>query len=247
MSLSPAALIVLNRAADRDDKLLEFSRKLPTAARHKMIDALLRDGMIIETKGDYRMGAGSTLFADTAANLLRTTLRITIDGRRTIGRIDADDAAPAAQVAPIADPDTTVAQEAAAVADALDAAPVAPTARGTLRAAAVAVLAAYDANNHICDVEPLAGAIANLRTFLHAATPRAEGTPRAPREGTKQETVLVLLRRDEGATTEQIAGATGWASHTVRAFLVGLKKKGHGVASSKAPEKGAPTVYRIAA
>ena len=58
MSLSPAATIVLARAAAHPDHHLEFHRKLPTAARHKMIDALLRDGMIAETVGDYRNGAG---------------------------------------------------------------------------------------------------------------------------------------------------------------------------------------------
>ena len=33
MSLSPAATIVLTRAAERPDRRLEFYRKLPTAAR----------------------------------------------------------------------------------------------------------------------------------------------------------------------------------------------------------------------
>ena len=45
MSLSPAATIVLARAAERTDRRLEFHRKLPTGGRLKMIDALLRDGL----------------------------------------------------------------------------------------------------------------------------------------------------------------------------------------------------------
>ncbi len=63
MSLSPTAMIVLTRAAERPDHRLEFHRKLPTAARHKMIDAMLRDGLIVETLGDYRLGDGATLIA----------------------------------------------------------------------------------------------------------------------------------------------------------------------------------------
>ena len=47
MSLSPAATIVLTRAAERPDHRLEFHRKLPTGGRHKMIDALLREGLIV--------------------------------------------------------------------------------------------------------------------------------------------------------------------------------------------------------
>ena len=62
-----------------------------------------------------------------------------------------------------------------------------------------------------------------------ARTPRAPGAPRKPREGTKQEQVLAMLRRPEGATVAQIAEATGWAQHTVRGFFAGLKKKGHAV------------------
>jgi hypothetical protein len=52
MSLSPAATIVLTRAAERPDRLLKFDRKLPTGGRHKIIDALRRDGLVAETQGD---------------------------------------------------------------------------------------------------------------------------------------------------------------------------------------------------
>jgi len=62
-----------------------------------------------------------------------------------------------------------------------------------------------------------------------ARIPREPGTARKPREGTKQEQVLAMLRRPEGATVARIAEATGWAQHTVRSFSAGLKKKGHAV------------------
>ena len=54
--------------------------------------------------------------------------------------------------------------------------------------------------------------------------------PRKPREGTKREVVLAMLRRPGGATVAQIAEATGWAPHTVRGFFAGLKKNGVQVA-----------------
>lgn len=39
-----------------------------------------------------------------------------------------------------------------------------------------------------------------------------------------------MLRRPEGATAAQVSKATGWATHTVRGFFAGLKKKGIEVA-----------------
>jgi hypothetical protein len=64
-----------------------------------------------------------------------------------------------------------------------------------------------------------------LRSALTRRGTRATGAPRKPREGTKQEVVLAMLRRPEGATVAQIAEATGWAQHTVRGFFAGLKKR----------------------
>ena len=65
-----------------------------------------------------------------------------------------------------------------------------------------------------------------------------------------------MLRQTEGATVAQIAEATGWASHTVRGFLAGLKKKGIKVEAlervkmvgpNKEGAKGSYTVYAAAA
>ena len=112
--------------------------------------------------------------------------------------------------------------------DALDTAHTAP--RASLRdaaAAAAAVLEEWDDRDN--QQYGLPQASERLRIAL-AAKPgrpaRDPSTPRKPREGTKQQAVLTMLRRDEGATVAQIAEATGWASHTVRGFLAGLKKKG---------------------
>ncbi len=130
--------------------------------------------------------------------------------------------------------------------------------RGNLRDAAVALLAAWDdQDNRDTDIiAALEAPIATLRTLLAEKAPRPEGTPRKPREGTKQDAVLTMLRRAEGATVAQIAEATGWASHTVRAFLAGLKKKGikvdtlervRMVGPNKEGAKGSFTIYHMAA
>ena len=264
MSLSPAATIVLTRAAERRDRRLEFHRKLPTGGRHKMIDALLRDGLIAETQGDYRLGDGALLIEDSVTGLMLTTLALTDAGLRAINLDPADtDATPdtGATVAPTAAYDSAVAQEAMAVADALDAATAAPTprdtARTTLRHAAANLLAAWDdQDNRDTDIiVALEAPMATLRTLLAENASRTDATPRKPREGTKKEAVLNMLRRAEGTTIAQIAEATGWARHTVRGFLAGLKKKGIKVTTlervrmvgpNKEGAKGSFTIYAVA-
>ena len=69
-------------------------------------------------------------------------------------------------------------------------------------------------------------------------------TVAAPRQ-TKQQIMIDLLRRPEGATIEEIANATEWQSHTVRGAMSGaLKKKlGLAITSEKVEERG--RVYRI--
>jgi Protein of unknown function (DUF3489) len=61
----------------------------------------------------------------------------------------------------------------------------------------------------------------------------------------KQDEVIAMLRRPEGATVDEVVNATGWQRHTVRGVFSGtLKKKlGLTVASVK-EERG--RVYRIA-
>ena len=110
----------------------------------------------------------------------------------------------------------------------------AATPRTSLRDTAAAILAAWDDQaarfgTHDGDlIGALDAPMAALRILLAgkpARAPREAGAPRKPREGTKQEQVLAMLRRPEGATVAQIAEATGWAQHTVRGFFAGLKKR----------------------
>ena len=55
----------------------------------------------------------------------------------------------------------------------------------------------------------------------------------AEKPQSKAALVLDLLRRDSGATLEQLVAATGWLPHTTRAALTGIKKKGHALRSDK--------------
>jgi hypothetical protein len=84
------------------------------------------------------------------------------------------------------------------------------------------------------------------KTAGPAADSAAGPAPRQTRAGTKQEQLIAMLRRTEGATIDQIVTALGWAPHTVRgAFAGALKKKlGLTVSSEKVDARG--RVYRIA-
>ena len=61
---------------------------------------------------------------------------------------------------------------------------------------------------------------------------------------TKASMVLTLLRREHGATLEELVSATGWLPHTTRAALTGLRKKGHAIEKAKRDDQ---TCYRVVA
>jgi len=63
-----------------------------------------------------------------------------------------------------------------------------------------------------------------------------------PAPARKIDTVVALLRRQEGATLEELTSATGWQPHSARAVLTGLRKKGHALEKSKRDDM---TCYRI--
>jgi hypothetical protein len=212
-------------------------------------------------------------------------LKITDDGLRAIGldpnagdareedeqsaeaiaRRNAARRAAAEAAATVADTAPTGAEDAAPEVEddpapaAAQAAPT-PAPRANLRDAAAAVLAAWDdeANRETDMIAALDGPMQALRAALAGAPPRTArepGAPRKPREGTKQEQVLALLRREEGATIAQICEATGWQQHTVRGFFAGLKKRQgisviaaeriRQVGPNKEGAKGSFTIYRV--
>lgn len=50
---------------------------------------------------------------------------------------------------------------------------------------------------------------------------------------TKVSQVIELLKRGDGASLEEMSSLASWLPHSTRAFLTGLKKKGHDVSSDK--------------
>jgi hypothetical protein len=61
----------------------------------------------------------------------------------------------------------------------------------------------------------------------------------------KQDVVIAMLRRPEGATVDEVASATGWQRHTVRGVFSGTAKKKLGLILASAQEERG-RVYRIA-
>ena len=70
--------------------------------------------------------------------------------------------------------------------------------------------------------------------------------PSDAKRPSKQDAVIAMLRRPEGATVAEVASATGWQRHTVRGVFSGTLKKKLGLSLASAQEERG-RVYRIAA
>ena len=68
--------------------------------------------------------------------------------------------------------------------------------------------------------------------------------PMSPRSGTKIAAVIELLQRSDGATIAELAVTTGWLTHTTRAALTDLRKRGYAIAIDRT-DKLRGSVYRI--
>jgi hypothetical protein len=82
-----------------------------------------------------------------------------------------------------------------------------------------------------------------LPTTAHTAPHTPAPAPFA--KTSRQDTLLGLLRRPEGATIADMTDATGWQAHSVRGALSGIigKKLGLKVESEKLADRG--RVYRL--
>jgi biotin operon repressor len=72
---------------------------------------------------------------------------------------------------------------------------------------------------------PDAGAAANAQVLELTTT----AEPKAPRANTKIQRLLEMLTTGTGASLDEMVEATGWQSHTVRAAMTGLRKRGYEV------------------
>ncbi len=64
------------------------------------------------------------------------------------------------------------------------------------------------------------------------------------RAGTKQATLIDMMRTAAGAKIAQMGAKTGWQPHSVRAALTGLRKRGFAITREK--NAAGVTVYRLA-
>ena len=75
---------------------------------------------------------------------------------------------------------------------------------------------------------------------------RAETKTTRTRDSRKQATVIGMLKRPVGATTQQIIEVTNWQAHTVRGTFARAFKNKRGLSITSAKNQGAERVYKIA-
>jgi hypothetical protein len=265
MTLSETQSLVLSKASQHPERLAAAPPGLPAAARDAVFRAMLRNGLLAEFAAP---GGHADLAWRADTDGTRVALRATAAGLRAIGfepegdeagtGVGAEGPAGAGRDGPEQDPPVPTADPAQEPSrtpqQATSPGAGASTARSSLRDAANRVLVAWA--DDAAMRHDLPDAIEALRAVL--AKPRGVlATPRRPRQGTKREQVLGLLRRPEGATVGQVVEATSWAPHTVRGFFAGLRKR-EGIAVAvlervrqvgpdKQGAKGSYAVYRVGA
>jgi len=268
--LSDTQRVILSAAAQHEMGLARAPKALPAAARNAVFRSLIKNNLLTEINAP-REHVGLGWRQDDDGSWI--VARITDDGLRAIG-IDPNEGDAVADTAPTAAPATEPATEDALADEAAQAAPLAEeivmldqalaaraaTPRTNLRDAAAAILAAWDdeANREGDMIGALDAPMEALRALLAGKSARVDRelrAPRKPRLGTKQEQVLAMLRRPEGAAVAQIGEATGWAQHTVRGFFAALRRKGHSIEvksrermvdPNKTGAKGSFTIYALA-
>lgn len=71
------------------------------------------------------------------------------------------------------------------------------------------------------------------------------GGPRKTRADSKQARLIEMLKRDKGATIDEIVKAFGWQPHTVRGAIAGALKKKLGLNVTSEKVEGRGRIYKI--
>lgn len=223
MNLTDTQLIVLTKASQRaGNMVLPLPENLKGGAQQMVVKGLLKRGLIEEVDANTRVG--EKVWRETGDGHCQT-LVLTDAGLIAIGLEPEEETKPAGRLTVIEDSLNSMLNPAYAAAKAKTSATKKAPAKPAKKAAGAPKAAKAP----------------------KAPKPAADATVAAPREGTKQATMIEMLRRKQGATVAEIAAETGWQNHTIRgAFAGALKKRlGLNVESEKDEKRG--RVYRIAA
>ncbi len=118
---------------------------------------------------------------------------------------------------------------------------------GTTLVVTDAGLAAIGIEPDAADTAPTGAPEAQTKEPAPDTATEAEAAPKArtPREGTKQSTLIAMLRAPEGATIAEIMSSTGWQSCTVRGAMAGALKKKLGLEVTSEKVDGRGRCYKI--
>jgi hypothetical protein len=236
--LTDTQLIVMSRAAQREDGAAIVPERLNRSAAMKIATSLIGRGLMQEVAGAPGMPVWRRDAEDRPVSLVITT-----EGRRAIG-LGEDE--PSCDVTPHEEPvESTTGNEAAFAAGKPDKMLVRKKqTRATAEEGSTPDTCASDAANGTAaehdDCAPSQNAI---QLDVPSAEATTNQTLSALRRGSKQALLVGLLSRPQGATIAELTKATGWLPHTTRAALTRLRQSGYPVDSLRA--KGESTLYRI--
>jgi len=75
--------------------------------------------------------------------------------------------------------------------------------------------------------------------------PKSLKPTKTSKSKSKQQQLIALLERPEGASIAELMAATGWQQHTVRGAMSGTLKKRLGLQIESVKTEGADRTYRI--